>query len=77
MKWNCGNRTHPNYAIPPEQFRAQATGVGVTRSRSEMTGGLRAQRVADSIPADCRAKVPEAEGYPPATPSMDDMDSRY
>lgn len=61
--------THPNYAVPPEQFRAQATGIGQTREASLMTGARRAQRVSDCMTPAARAAVPPAEGYPPATPA--------
>lgn len=71
MKWNSGNHTHPEFAVPPEQFRAQATGVGVTRARSQATGAMRAQRVADCMSPKTRAQVPEAEGYPAPTPMSD------
>lgn len=65
--------THKPRAIDPMNFRAQATGIGQTTRASRMTGAARAQRVADEIPADCRACVPEAEGYPPASPAMPAM----
>lgn len=73
MKWNSGDKTHPQYAVPPEQFRAQATGVGTTRSMSAMTGRMRAQHVSDCMTAETRAQVPEAEGYPAPTPTMPGM----
>ncbi|MGE4074984.1 MAG: hypothetical protein AB7F22_05495 [Reyranella sp.] len=65
--------THKPRAIAPQNFRAQATGVGQTTRASRMTGAARAQRVADQIPAGCRACVPEAEGYPAASPAMPEM----
>jgi hypothetical protein len=65
MKWNSGEHTHPQYAVPPEQFRAQATGVGVTRACSAITGSLRAQRVVECMSPKTREQVPPAEGYPP------------
>jgi len=75
MKMNSGDRTHPQYAIEPERFRAQATGVGNTASRSYATGLARAQRVSDCMSPQTRAQVPPAEGYP--APMTDAMDSRY
>lgn len=59
------DRTRPMYATDPQRFRAVATGVGYSVSRSAVTGARRAQVVADSMPAHCRAAVPPAEGYPP------------
>ena len=68
MKPNSGNHTHANYALPPEQFRAQATGVGQCRETSYLTGRMRAQRVVDSMTPEAHAAVPPAEGYPAKTP---------
>lgn len=63
--------TAPGYATPPEQFRAQATGIGQTREASLHTGARRAQRVADCMTPAARAALPASSGYPPARP--DDM----
>lgn len=60
--------THPNYAVPPEQFRAQATGIGQTREASLVTGGMRAQRVVDCMPQAARAALPASSGYPEPLP---------
>jgi hypothetical protein len=76
MKMNSGSHTHREFAVPPEQFRAQATGVGVTRGRSQATGAMRAQRVADCMSPKTRSQVPEAEGYPAPTPEMTSMATR-
>ena len=67
---NSGEFTHKPRAVPPEQFRAAATGIGQSFRQSLATGMSRAQRVSDNIPPACRAAVPEAEGFPPATPVM-------
>lgn len=67
-----GKHTHPNYAVPPADFRAQATGIGQTREASLATGARRAQRVSDCMTPAARAAVPPAEGYPAPTP-MDDF----
>jgi hypothetical protein len=57
-----GDSTHAPYATPPEKFRAIATGVGQTQRASAMTGGMRAERVAQTIKnPGC---VPACEGYP-------------
>lgn len=78
MKWtNSGDHTHPEFAVPPEQFRAQATGVGNTRTRSALTGAMRAQRVSDCMSPEVRAAVPEAEGYPAPTPLYPDTMGSY
>ncbi len=42
----------------PRNFRAQATGVGQTIERSEHTGMMRAQRVADSCSPECAKMLP-------------------
>ena len=70
MKWNSGSSIMPARPVPPEQFRAQATGVGNTRSRSYVTGMARAQRVSDCMSPKTRAQVPAAEGYPAPMPEM-------
>lgn len=62
--------THKARAVDPVQFRAQATGVGMTRGASLMTGGMRAQRVVDQTDPACMSVVPEAEGFPGRTPDM-------
>jgi len=66
MKFS-GDSTHPARAVDPQQFRAQATGIGQTRSASLMTGGMRAQRVVDQTDPACRAAIPSAEGFPSQT----------
>jgi hypothetical protein len=56
---------HPARAMAPEDFRAQATGIGQTARSSRFSGAMRAQKVVDSMDADdCRDLVPAAEGYP-------------
>lgn len=67
MKPNSGDHTHNTYATPPERFRAQATGVGNTQRKSELTGRMRAQCVADCMTPKTRAQVPANEGYPAPT----------
>lgn len=67
MKDNSGS-THREHAVDPRTFRAAATGIGQQFSHSVITGGMRAQRVVDSVPAECMAPVPDNEGYPPRTP---------
>jgi hypothetical protein len=44
----------------PRTFRAQATGVGQTVERSEHTGMMRAQRVADSCSPECAKMLPRS-----------------
>jgi hypothetical protein len=61
-----GDSTHPARAVDPAQFRAQATGIGQTRSASAATGGNRAQRVVDQTDPGCRT-WPAAEGFPSST----------
>lgn len=70
MKMNSGDLTHRPRAVDPAQFRAQATGIGMTRSASLATGAMRAQRVVDATDPACLAVVPEAEGLPARTPPM-------
>lgn len=62
--------THRARAVDPQQFRAQATGIGMTRSASLATGSSRAQRVVDQADPACLSFVPEAEGLPARTPDM-------
>ena len=62
--------THRARAVDPQQFRAQATGIGMTRTASLATGSARAQRVVDQADPTCLAFVPEAEGLPARTPDM-------
>lgn len=75
MKNASGNHIHPQYAVPPENFRAQATGIGQSLEASRRTGAARAQRVVDQTPPGCMKAVPAAEGYPARTPN--DMASLY
>ena len=77
MNKNFGDKTHGNYAVPPEQFRAQATGVGQSQRMSRMTGAMRAQRVIDSVPPECRAAIPPAEGYPTPVAPLGDFKANY
>lgn len=78
MNKPSGNFTHPQYAVDPKRFRAQATGIGQTQSMSFNTGSRRAQKVIDSVPPHCRDRIPPAEGYPePMTTSSDFVDSQY
>lgn len=51
-------------AVPPESFRAQATGVGQATGASRITGAMRALAVVGSMPAAQRQAVPKSEGYP-------------
>jgi hypothetical protein len=62
--------THRARAVDPQQFRAQATGIGMTRTASLATGSARAQRVVDQTDPQCLAAVPEAEGLPARTQDM-------
>lgn len=62
--------THRPRALAPEAFRAQCTGIGQTQRASRMTGAMRAMRVADSMTPECRALVPDSEGYPPPLPAL-------
>lgn len=68
MKADSGEFTRRVHPIDPKQARAQATGIGMTRTASLVTGGNRAQRVVDSCPPECFARTPENEGYPARTP---------
>lgn len=77
MKYGDSSTTHPARAVDPKLFRAQATGIGQTRAASAMTGGYRAQRVIDATRPECRAAIPEAEGYPEPTPELGAMSGRY
>lgn len=56
--------THRARAVDPAQFRAQATGIGMTRSASLATGSARAQRVVDQADPQCLSAAPPAEGFP-------------
>jgi len=44
----------------PRNFRAQATGVGQTIERSEHTGMMRAQRIADECSPECAKMLPRS-----------------
>lgn len=56
--------THQQYAVPPQRFRAQATGVGNTVQMSAATGAMRADCVVGAMPAAQRAAIASSEGYP-------------
>ena len=60
---NSGSSTHKARAIPPPNFRNQATGIGQTRGASAATGAMRAMEVVEHMPPHCRRAVPRAEGY--------------
>lgn len=64
---NSGNNTHKARAVPPDRFRAQATGIGQSRSASEMTGAMRAAEAVEHMPPSQRRAVPAVEGYPAPT----------
>jgi hypothetical protein len=64
VKINSGDQTHRARAVDPQQFRAQATGIGQTRAASLATGSARAQRVVDQTDPACMSVVPVAEGFP-------------
>jgi len=69
MKTNSGSHTHN--AITPDgakHYRNLATGVGSDMPMIERTGARRSQRVADCMPADQRAALVPASGYPAAMP---------
>ena len=51
----------------PRNFRAQATGVGVTVEASEHTGLMRAQRVADECSPACAKMLPRSYPAPRST----------
>lgn len=70
MKNDSGS-THREHAVDPKTFRAAATGIGQTLRSSIITGGMRAQRVVDTMPAHQYAVVPDNEGYPTPTPQYD------
>jgi hypothetical protein len=59
--------THQPRAIDPQRFRSQATGIGHTRTASEVTGAARAARVVDCMPPAQRAVLAPAQGYPRGT----------
>jgi hypothetical protein len=56
--------THRPDAIPPERFRAQATGVTTTLQGSERTGLDRARRAVAAAPAAKKHFMNKARGYP-------------
>jgi len=60
---NSGDSTHKARAVPPIDFRNQATGIGQQLSASRATGSVRNAIVSSSIPEHCRAAVPVAEGF--------------
>lgn len=69
MKPDTNGHTHN--AITPDgakHYRNLATGVGSDMPMIERTGARRSQRVADCTPADQRAALVPASGYPAATP---------
>lgn len=55
--------THRPYATPPAQFRAVATGVGVSVKESMMTGMARDAHIAAGSPTHCMPKLPVSRGY--------------
>lgn len=61
---DSGNSTHRARAINPADFRAQATGVGMSLGASRRTGAARAMEVVEHMPPAQRRAVPAAEGYP-------------
>ena len=63
---DSGNSTHRPRAINPADFRAQATGVGMSLGASRRTGAARAMEVVEHMPPAQRRAVPAAEGYPTA-----------
>lgn len=73
MKMNSGDQTHRARAMDPAAFRAQATGIGMTAAASRQTGGNRAQRVVDQTDPACMAVVPEAEGFPARSPTLEEL----
>lgn len=74
MKMNpSGDTTHRARAMDPAAFRAQATGIGMTAAASSATGAARAQRVVDQTDPACMSVVPEAEGFPARSPTMDEI----
>jgi hypothetical protein len=63
--------THSDKFSTPEysrRFRNQATGIGQSRSASEMTGAARSARVVDCGPSTVSKQVAEATGYPQPMP---------
>ncbi len=58
------NATHRLNAVPPERFRAQATGVTTTLQGSERTGLARAKRAVAAAPAGKKHFMNKARGYP-------------
>lgn len=52
----------------PQDFRAQATGIGSTILASRNTGAARAQRVANSCDPQCAKRLPD--GYPTPMPEL-------
>lgn len=73
MVINSGDNTHRARAMDPQAFRAQATGIGQTKAASLATGSMRAQRVVDQTDPACLAAVPEAEGLPARTPTLEEL----
>lgn len=56
--------THQTRAVAPARFRALATGVGQSQSMSASSGAMRAQLVANTMPAMQRAALVPTAGYP-------------
>lgn len=56
-----GGKTHQANAMPPEKFRAIATGIGQSQAMSHATGLARMAKVVPTI--KCPAAVPASEGY--------------
>ena len=63
MKYS-GDTTHPQYATSPQNFRAQATGIGQSQAMSRSTGAARAAEVVEHMPPEQRRAVPPSAGYP-------------
>lgn len=61
----------PAHAVDPQQFRAQGTGVGHTRSVSLVTGNMRAQKIVDTTAPQRSTvgKAPPHAGFPDPTPA--------
>ena len=58
MKTNYGDKTHGCDAVPPQQFRDQATGIGQTRAGSAATGAMRTAKVNATMPKKARRALP-------------------
>lgn len=56
--------TGPAYAIPPQRFRAQATGCSPVTSVSEAQGAARAAHVVECMPGAQKKAIAPAQGYP-------------